>query len=117
MAGLKDATKQKNPAAIGVILFGLLLIGVYLSSFLIDGFPNIKITPLIFIAGIGIILFVILRLLGVSDPQKTLQFEDFFILFMVGGAVIAFFVFFPQFVPTNLSLVTQSIGQTLALVP
>ena len=85
-----------------VVMFGLLLLGLYLANNLVDNF-NVPIKPILFFAIVTLVLFSIVKLLSM---QGRFDLNTLFPLLLTLGVAVAVVIYFPQIVPTSFSAVT-----------
>ena len=79
-------TSAKDWASTIAVVFILSLLGIIFANQYVENFP-LSTTTFVFIAILGVGLFIGVRLLGLSTSQKQLQFEDLAIMGAVGFAL------------------------------
>lgn len=87
-----------------VVMFGLLLLGLYLANNLVDNF-NVPIKPILFFAIVTLVLFSIVKLLSM---QGRFDLNTLFPLLLTLAISVAVAVYFPQIIPSSFSAVTTS---------
>ena len=85
-------------AFVGISIFGNLSRGVF----------TVKVPIFLTLVGLGI--FSIYRWVLAAGESKDLKFEDFVLTFLIIGAIVAWFIFFPQSVPSSYSLIQQTMS-------
>ena len=88
----------------GIVMFGLMLLGLYLANNLVDNF-NVPIKPILFFMIVTLVLFSIIKLLSM---QGRFDLNTLFPLLLTLALSVAVVVYFPQIIPTSFSAVTQS---------